>query len=181
MLHKSFDVLGLTKWWLVDTSAEPSFFQLCRGETMSTMSDSSGVHLAEQSIKSTRLSSIPTPTPPAKATNKVHFYSHTWEFIHLWGSWILQQYKPTYFHDEMKENTNDSLKNNHGGFGKRLKTYMRQKNKVLAQLKPHFFLQERRLWKKISRREFGRRHMNNDDEVCRYRCVDWQVLVIRPN
>lgn len=32
-------VLVLTKWRLVDTSAEHSCFQLCRGETMSTMLD----------------------------------------------------------------------------------------------------------------------------------------------
>lgn len=96
MPHKSFDGLGLTKWWLVDTSAEPSCFQLCRGETMSTTSDSSGVHFS-------RTEHLIHQAPPSKATNKVHLCSNSWELIHLCGPWIFWQSKPVYLHDAIRE------------------------------------------------------------------------------
>lgn len=58
----TYDMLGLTKWWLVDTSAEPSCFQLCRGESMN-------VGLRRGSFEQKKAS---TPPGSAPNTSKIH-------------------------------------------------------------------------------------------------------------
>lgn len=62
-------------------------------------------------------------------------------------------------------------KNNHNGLCKRLKTYMRQNNLLFNWNHTSSYKEEDCEHYFFSMKEFGRRHINNGDEVCR--CIDW--------